>query len=80
MATFKQLAVIADPRVSPGPMRGVTRKKKTVMFMKRMVMMMMLMKIMILARGWRFPCGGEQAQRNTVHKLIVIHFTDSELG
>ena len=26
--------------------------------------------------GWRPPCGGEWAQRDTVVKLKVIHFTE----
>ena len=38
--------------------------------------MMIMMMIMMLGHGWRPPRGGEQAQRDTAPKMIVIDFAE----
>ena len=42
--------------------------------MTSMIVMMVVIVMLILAHGWRPPRGGKRAQRDSVLKLIVIHF------
>ena len=47
-----------------------------IMMMMMMMMMMTMVVLMMLAHGLRPPRGGDRAQRDTVLKLIAIHFTE----
>ena len=62
-----------------GPFIMLESYLNLMMMMIMLVMMMMLFvesKIPWLSHGWRPPCGGERAQRDTAPKVIVIDFAE----